>query len=174
MGVGLALSDAQLQAVIDREEAEIVRRFGANYTGGAISETVHGSTGSLYLKRAAASISSVVEYLYPGDTSPVTLVAADYYLWPAEGRIERLPWGSTASTRWGNPVVVSYIPVDDTNLRKQVLLALVQIAVDSVSPSSTGKSVSGLGYSMSTTGSAGRVWEDKRAAEYARLGWLSR
>lgn len=172
MGVGLELGDTQLQAIIDREEAEIVRRFGANWTGGAVSETVHGGGGSIYLKRAAASISSVIEYLYPGDTAPVTLTSNDYYLWPAEGRIERLPWGVSASMRWGTPVTVSYIPTDDTNLRKQVLTALVQIAIEAVAPGA-GETTSGLGYTLGKS-SARVSSEGRRSDQYARLGWLSR
>ena len=173
LGVGLALSTAQLQTVIDREEALVVSMFGANYTGAAVSETLHGGGSSLYLKRAAGSISSIVEYLYPGDTAPTTLTSADYYLWPSEGRIERLPWGASASMKWGTPVTVSYIPVDDTNLRKEVLIALVQIAINEVSPIAAGKSVSGLGYSI-TNGSGIRSTQAARGDQYARLGWLSR
>ncbi len=172
MGADGGLSDAALQRLIEREEAEIIRRFGAHWTGAAVSETVHGGGAALYLKRAATSISSIIEYVYPGDTAPVTLTASDYYLWPAEGRIERLPWGSSASTRWGTPVTVSYIPADDSYLRTQVILELIRIGA-AEDASAGGGSVSGLGYSISG-GSSSSTWQGKRNDQYARLGWLSR
>lgn len=171
MGVGLGLSDADLQIVLDREEALLVRMFGAVYTAAAISETVHGGGMSIYLKRGIASVSSIIEYQYPGDTAPVTLVAADYYAWPAEGRIERSPWGTSASSRWGTPVVVSYIPTDDRDLWRQVLIDLVKISTEE--PSSGG-SVSGLGFSVSSASSGTRQSaETRRSAALARIGWLS-
>ncbi len=176
LGVGLALSDADLQTVIDREEAELVRLFGAVYTGAAISETAHGGGKSIYLKRAAASISSIVEYLYPGDTAPTTLTAQDYCLWPSEGRVERLPWGVSSAVHWGTPIVVSYIPTDDRDLWRSVIADLVRIATEQAS-SGGGTSVSGLGFSVgasSASSTAGTGWEAQRGAAYARIGWLSR
>ncbi len=128
LGVGLGLSDADLQVVIDREEAEIVRLYGAVYTGAAISETVHGGGRAIYLKRQIGTVSSIIEYLYPGDTAPTTLTTADYYVWTSEGRIERLPWGVSSSVRWGTPIVVSYIPTDDRELWRMVEAELVRIA----------------------------------------------
>lgn len=175
LGIGLGLSDADLQTIIDREEAELVRLFGAVYTGTAISETVHGGGRSIYLKRGVASVSSVTEYIYPGDTAPVVLTSQDYYLWPAEGRIERLPWGVKASTHWGNPITVSYIPTDDTALWRMVEAELVRIATEQTATSGGG-SVSGLGFSVSESGGASSSsnWNNLRAAQYARIGWLSR
>lgn len=173
MGVGLALSAAQLQTIIDQEEAEIVRRFGANYTGVAVPETAHGGGVSLYLKRQITSVSAVTEYLYIGDTAPRTLAAVDYEIWTEEGRLERLWTGTTGAGKWGAKVVVSYIPADDTDLRKAVLTALVQIAIQSVAPSGSGGSVSGLGYSITGARTATN-WQALRGDQYARLGWLSR
>lgn len=171
LGVGLGLSDADLQVIIDREEAELVRRFGAVYTGAAISETTHGGGHSIYLKRGIGTASSIVEYLYPGDTAPVTLVAADYFVWSDEGRIERV---STASC-WGAVVAVSYIPTDDRDLWRMVLAELVRIATEQTATGGGG-GVSGLGFSVSESGggSAGANWGNLRAAQYARIGWLSR
>ncbi len=171
LGAGLGFSDADLQTVIDREEAELVQLFGAVYTGAAISETVHGHGRAIYLKRQIASVASITEYLFPGDTAPVTLTSADYYVWPAEGRIERLPWGASASRQWGTPIVVSYIPTDDTALWRMVLVELVRIATEQTA--TIGGKVSGLGYSVSSD-ATGTNWENLRQAQYARIGWLSR
>jgi hypothetical protein len=175
LGVGLGLSDTDLQAIIDREEAVLVSLFGAVYTGAAISETTHGGGHSIYLKRGITSVSSIVEYLYPGDTAPVTLVSADYYVWPAEGRIERLPYGTTAASHWGKVVTVSYIPVDDTALWRQVLIELIRISTEQPA-SGSGGSVSGLGFSVGASSSAGAAqsYTAQRSAALARLGWLSR
>ncbi len=173
-GVGLALSTSDLQTIIDREEALLVSMFGANYVVSTpVAETLHGGGESIYLKRQITSVSAVTEYLYVGDTAPRTLAAVDYEIWTEEGRLERLWTGTTGAGKWGAKVIVSYIPVDDTSLRRQVLTALVQIAVQSVSPASSGGSVSGLGYSI-TAGRTVTNWQALRGDQYARLGWLSR
>lgn len=172
LGVGLGLSDSDLQTIIDREEAELVRRFGAVYTGAAISETLEVGECErfVYLLRQITSVSSIIEYLYPGDTAPVTLVAADYFVWAKTGRIKRV---STASY-WGQVVVVTYIPVDDRDLWRMVLAELVRIATEQTATSGGG-SVSGLGFSVSESGGGGGAnWSNLRAAQYARIGWLSR
>src|SRR5678809_557072 len=112
LGIGVGLDDDTLQAVIDREEADLVRLFGPVYIAATpITETAHGGGRSIYLKRRIASVASIVESLYPGDTAPVTLIATDYYVWGQEGRIGRMPYGSTAASRWGAVVTVSYLPV---------------------------------------------------------------
>ena len=164
-GVGLGVDDATLASIIAREEAEIVRRFGANYPG-PMTETLAGGGRSLYLKRALTSVTTVVETLVLGDTVSTTLTTLDYYVWPDEGRLERL-YGC-----WGALVVVTYVPADDTDLRTSVLLELVRIATEQTAG---GGSVSGLGYSIASAGSSdGAAWARQRGAQYARLGWLSR
>ncbi len=171
LGVGLALSDADLQTVIDRDEAELVRWFGAVYTGAAIAETAHGGGRSIYLKRQIGSVSSVIEYLYVGDTAPRTLAAVDYEVWTAEGRLERLWTGTTGAGKWGAKVIVSYTPTDDRDLWRQVLLELLRISTEQ--PFSGGD-VSGLGFSVSSHRGVTPSYEAQRAAAYARIGWLSR
>jgi hypothetical protein len=174
LGVGLGLSDTDLQIILDREEAILVRMFGAVYTGGAISETTQGGGRSIYLKRQITSVSSITEYLYPGDTAPATLVAADYFIWGSEGRIERVPYGTTAASRWGRVVTVSYIPTDDRDLWRQVLIELIRISTEQ--PASGGGSVSGLGFSVGASSSSGGAdsYSAQRGAALARIGWLSR
>ncbi len=169
LGVGLALSDADLQVVLDREEAELVRWFGAVYTGAAIAETVRGGMRTIKLKRKIASVSSIIESAYLGDTAPVTLVAADYYVWASEGRIERVPYGMTAAVQWGRVVTVSYVPTDDRDLWRMVLAELVRISTEQ--PASSGGSVSGLSFSIGGS-SSGSSFEAQRAQAYARIGWL--
>jgi hypothetical protein len=173
LGAGLALSSTDLQTIIDREEAELVRRFGAHYSASPLTETAHGGGHAIYLKRQIGAITSIVEYLYPGDTAPTTLVAADYYVWGQEGRIERLPYGTTAASCWGKVITVVYTPIDDSDLRRMVLIELLRIATEQTT--SGGGGVAGLGFSVTAGGDAtGANWARQREAQYARLGWLSR
>lgn len=167
MGIGLALTTAELQAVIDREEAELVRLFGANYDGMAVSEDAVGGGPSLYLKRRIGTVSSIAEYFYLGDTA-TALTATDYYIWASEGRITRLP----ERTAWGRLVTVTYVPQDDSDLRRMVLIELIRITTEQ---SASGGSVGGLSFSMSgSSDTTGAGWKAQRQAQYARLGWLSR
>lgn len=163
-GVGLALSTSDLQTVIDQEEAEIVRRFGS--AAGARTETVRGGASSIFLKRAISSVSAVSEYYYLGDTA-TALASTDYYVWGDEGRIERI----LTAGKWGALISVTYTPVDDTLLRKSVLLDLIRIATEQ--PTS-GESVSGLSFSIGASGGDTAGYIDQRAAAYARLGWYDR
>lgn len=174
LGIGLDLTDAALQSVIDAEEAEIVRRFGPNYPGPQ-TDTVLGRRGaSLFLRRAIESVTSIVSYLYLGDTAPVTLVAADYLIWNDEGRIQCVPTGPNGYGHWGERATVVYVPADDTSLRKSVLAQLVGIGVKQSAPGGGG-SVSGLGFSVGTSGGSSSAASgiDPRSAAYARLSWLS-
>lgn len=160
LGAGGGLADADLQVLIDREEAEIVRRFGAHYVDGSttVSETVPGGRKSIYLRRAVGSVSSIQEYAYLGDTAPITLTSTDYYTWGNQGRIERL-----TQSVWGAVAIVVYVPVDDRDLRRQAIIELVRLGA----AQDTGQSVSGLGYSIS--GQDTQDWQQARAMQYARL-----
>lgn len=173
LGIGLDLSDAALQSVIDAEEAEIVRRFGPNYPGPQ-TETVRGRrVPSLYLKRAILSVTSVVEYLFLGDTNPTTLTAQDYFVWPDEGRLERISTGTYGAFHWGERAIVVYVPADDTSLRKSVLTELIRVSTEQAGSSGGGESVAGLGFSVGKSVSGGSTFDTQRSAAYARLGWLS-
>lgn len=125
--VQTGIDDTQLAALIAREEAEIVSRYGAHYIDGVtpISETVAGGMRSLYLKRRIGSISGISEAQTLGGTA-TALLASAYYLWPNEGRITRLPEGAL----WGCSVVISYVPQDDRPLRTQVLIELLRLALE--------------------------------------------
>lgn len=120
--VQTGLTDAQLQAVIDREEAWVIRALGPHYAAAlTVTETLSGDLNkNLYLKRRASSVSSVVE-------DGTTLDPDDYRLWGDEGRIERLPAGA----RWLiAPVVVTYAPQDDNLERKALIIDLIRLVVN--------------------------------------------
>ncbi len=130
-------SDTVLQHVIDREEREVIRLFGAHYVDGSttVAETLAGGTRNLYLRRRVASISSIVEYQTLDATSGSTLETGDYLLWADQGRIERMPATAVASwfaggATWGAKVLVTYVPYDDSDDRQAVIIELVRLALE--------------------------------------------
>ena len=125
--VQTALTDPQLLLVIDREDALLVRRFGAHYVDGAttVTETVPGEGTQIFLRRALTSVSAITERAGLADT-PQTLAATDYYAWLDEGRLVRLPEGAT----WGAVVAVTYVPADDNAARKAALIELVRLGLE--------------------------------------------
>jgi hypothetical protein len=160
--VSTALDDAQLQAVIDREEAEIVRRLGAAYaTGVSLAETHPGGGKSIFLRRGIGSVTTVTERVSPA-SDPVTLVATDYFAWADEGRLERLPPGG----RWGAVIVVTYAPQDDREQWRQVEAELVRLLLARTALKS--ESVAGE-YSYTAPDN----WDADRAALLRRLGFLN-
>jgi hypothetical protein len=173
LGVGLGLSEVDLDTLIAREEAEIVRRYGANYSADTpLTERVKGGQKSIYLKRPIGSVTSISEYLFLGDSAPQVLSSTDYYVWNEEGRIERVYGYGYGSGKWGVVVSAVYTPVDDTDLRKQVLIELLRITTEQ---STTGGGVSGLGFSISgSSDNSGTGWANQRNAQYNRLGWFTR
>ncbi len=156
--VQTGLTDANLQVIIDRIEAEIVRLFGAHYTNGAgtITETVAGEgLMNLYLRRPLTSVSSVVE----DDEALTQGHDEDYYAYPAQGRIERRPSG----TKWGELIAVTYVPADDNALRRDVIIDLLRQALSRTALKS--ESVAGE-YSYTA-----EDWELARAEIIRRLGF---
>lgn len=119
------LSDSELQDVIDRIEADITAKIGAAYDGSAISETVEGGYGDIFLKRAIGSISSITERATLDSTTTTTMTTSDYYTWGKQGRITRLPRGSI----WGAAVTVSYVPTDDSEKWKMATVDLLKMTL---------------------------------------------
>lgn len=154
--VQTSLDDAQLQGVIDREEAEVITRYGAHYDGTAITEVCDGGTCSLFLKRRIGSVSSISEASSLGGTQTM-LTSTQYYAVAGQGGIIRLAEG----TRWGRYVSVSYVPADDSALRRQVLIELVRLALEQTAMKS--ENVAGE-YSYQAPD-----WEAQRRALYRRL-----
>lgn len=124
--VQTGVDDVELQTIIDREEAEIIARYGAHADGSsAIVETVDGGSGSLYLKRRVLSITSISERQSLGGAA-TTLSSTQYHVWAGQARVTRLSEG----TRWGRSVTVTYVPADDRPLRTQVVVELVRQALE--------------------------------------------
>lgn len=121
--VTTGIQDTPLQAIIDREEAVMVQRCGAHYvdTSTRITETLHGGYPLLHLSQKVASVYRVTE-----DGTVLSQTNGDFRVWEMEGTLERLPAGST----WGAVVAAIYVPYNDNERRKAVLIELVRLALD--------------------------------------------
>lgn len=134
--VRTSLSDSQLQSVIDREEAEVIRLYGAHYVGGSttVSETLAGGMKNLYLRRRLTSVTSITEYQTSDATSGTLLTAvSDYRVWAAQGRIERMPSTNVSGFGvgvWGAIVAIVYVPADDNDLRRAAIIDLCRLALE--------------------------------------------
>lgn len=176
LGIGTDLSSADLETVIDREDDEIVRRYGAHFVNSTttLTEIAHGGGSSLYLKRAITSITSVTESLYLGDSAPIVLTTADYYAWPSEGRLQRLSGYGPAGARWGAVVTVVYVPQNDNALRSQVLIDLVRLSLERRASGTWNETKTTGTISHTVSGGVGATgWDEQRASVMRRLGYLS-
>lgn len=119
--VNTALSDVNLQTVIDRIEAQIVERIGSPQTDlmeTTVTKTLRGEGFYLFMPTEIYSVVSVTE-----DGS---LLTSDQYQTWGGGVIERLPFESF----WGDRTVVVYKPVDDRLKRAQVIIDLVRLMIE--------------------------------------------
>ena len=120
--VNTSMSDDNLQAVIDRVEAQIKERIGAPWTDddtpSQIVKTMRGEGVSLFLPTEIHTVVSIVE-------DGLTLESDQYLVWGG-GVIERLPINSV----WGDRCEVTYQPVDDRLKRTQVIIDLVRIVLE--------------------------------------------
>jgi hypothetical protein len=155
------VSDPDLSVIIEREEQAIIDRLGAHYAADLdITEILPGEDGSsMYLRRALTSVSLLREKAAITDSSWTTLtVNSHYYVWAAEGRIQRL------SGVWGALVEVTYTPADDNAARKAVIVELVRLALERTAMKS--ESVAGE-YSYTSP-----EWELERSRLLRRLGFM--
>ena len=150
------LGDADMQALIDDEDAQMQARLGVHADGiVSVTETVTaGGSGSVAVGRPIASVTSISERPRGGIAGVVapTLYGIDD---AAGGLIERL-YG-----RWDRRVTVTYSPADDTAARRRVLIELVRGRIERTAMAS--ESVAGE-YSY-----AAPDWEAERQRLYATL-----
>jgi len=119
--IGTSLSDANLQLVIDRVEAQIAEKVGAPQSDAydvQVAKTLRGEGSLLFVPTEIYSVVSIVE-------DDVALDSDEYRAW-AGGVIERLSQG----TNWGKRCVVTYKPADDRSKRKQVIVDLVRLVLE--------------------------------------------
>ena len=125
--VETTLSDAELQIVIDRIEAEITESLGESFTvldGDDLTETHAGYTQSLFLNRKIASVTTVTEYSsLVGSVGRVLTADQEYVVWPKEGRLERI------TGRWGAKVTVAYQPLDQDKKWKSAIIDLLKLTL---------------------------------------------
>lgn len=128
--VDTGLTDAELQAVIDRVESEITDEIGAPYGDGVtITETLKGGGRNLYLKRPVSSVSSVTEYASLSDTTGNALTENEqFFVWGNQGRLERIS-AIYGDILWSRVVKVVYAPADQREKRKGVIIDLVRIVI---------------------------------------------
>lgn len=166
-----SLSDAQLQSVIDREEAEVIRLYGAHYVDGSttVSETMEGGLRNLYLRRRLTSVTSITEYQTSDSTDGTVLTAvSDYRIWAAQGRIERMPSTNVSGFGvgvWGAIVTIVYVPADDNDLRRAAIIDLCRLALERTALKS--ESIAGE-YSYTAP-----EWGEARAEILQRLGFVN-
>ena len=129
------LVDLALQRVLDAEESEIIRRYGAHASQ---TEMLTGGNARLGLSRQAASVTSVTEV-----ASEVTTVLAadDYRLWYGTS-LERLMTGTNPRQYWGDRVTVVYVPTERNAQRTLALVNLCKLtlAYEGVKSQSIGQS----------------------------------
>jgi hypothetical protein len=116
------LSNDALQRIIDSEDGEITRRFGAPTTQ---TETFKGGESYVFLSRLASSITSVTEEV---NETTTTLAVDDYDLWWNQA-LQRDADGTNGRGTWGERVTVVYVPQTTTPQRTLLLIQLVQLAV---------------------------------------------
>lgn len=118
------LSDAALLGMLSAAEAEI------DMAAGPVGSTVALFSGGgtlLVLGRAASAFTSVIE---TWGSTVTTLAADDYLVHPGGYVLERLNTGTNPRSRWWGRITVTYTPVDDANLRKDVQRELVSLAIN--------------------------------------------
>ena len=121
--VTTGMLDTPLQAIINREEAIMVERCGEHYVDATthITEVIQGGYGQLFLSRKVSSIFRVTE-----DGVVLSQTNDDFQVWESGGILLRQVSGTT----WGSVVSVIYVPYNDNERRKAVLIELVRLALD--------------------------------------------
>ncbi|MBP7572064.1 MAG: hypothetical protein KBA95_18565 [Acidobacteria bacterium] len=143
-------TDAELSAIIDREESALVRKLGPHGDGiTPVTATIYPVGGALFLPRPAVSVTSVGGVAWAA--TGLTLVAG-------EGRI--------AGGAWSAGVLVVYVPADDRDERTAALIDLVRLTLER--RAMKGESVAG-----EHSYSAPQSWEAERASIYRRLIYAS-
>lgn len=122
--VSTGLGAADMQTILDREEAMLVRACGAHPDGAtALTETHRPEGAHVYLRHGIVSVSSVEERS-AGSSTWSTLDDDAYEMDEGAGMIERI------SGAWSSRVRVTYVPADRTSDRKAALIDLCRLAIE--------------------------------------------
>jgi len=149
------LGDVALQRLIDAAELAITRRYGSL---AAFTELRRGGGSLLFLSRASASITTIVERVGdPLGQADVTLAPADYTVLPGGLTLRREYTGPHPRAGWQWDVVVTYTPLDDSADRIRATIALVKLDINN-NPGLTAESV----------GDWSQTYADNSAMNYGR------
>lgn len=123
--VPTGLADAALDRILDDAEEMVIKRHGPL---ASVAETRQPArlVDTVYLSRKASSITTVAELV----DETVTALAADDYELVGDRRLRRLDTGTNGREFWGDRVVVTYVPEDDTNRRVMVIIDLARLAIE--------------------------------------------
>lgn len=139
------LDDAEVQLLVDEANLAIVDRFGPHANPSAPITVQLDSDGrrTLDLIRPIDTTHPVVVVDTPrwDPDGAVTLVDADYQISNGGRTLVRRGWpGATSSSgitldrdgrrAFGDSVSITYVPVDDGNQRQEVIIGLVQLAIE--------------------------------------------
>lgn len=118
------LADNELQRIIDEGAAEIARLYGPDPDAGApVVEVIPAGDTLIFLSRPAATITSVV--ITDSAGTETTLVAdTDFRTWYGGRVIERV-----GGLYWA-PSTVTYVPLDDTSQRQEVVIKLAILTLE--------------------------------------------
>lgn len=122
----VGMSDDDLDAVIERVEADVADVVGPAWSDGLeLTETAAPTGATLFVERPISAVVSVTEYadFTTGATSTALTAGDGFFVWPDRGQIDRL------GGDWSPRVVVVYEPADDTARRKAVVIDLVRLAL---------------------------------------------
>lgn len=120
------LQAADIQALLDRIEAQIVDVLGNPYVDASttITETHAGYGRDLLLNRRISTIDTVTEFDSLTDATGTELTEnTHFYVWPNEGRLQRM----TNAGKWGAKVTVEYVPADDRHKWKEAEIDLARL-----------------------------------------------
>jgi len=121
-----SLDDDSLQLLLDAAEDEITRYAGDPDTA---TEWFGGGQHQVVLSRQAERIVSVSERGLRWSTDETTLETDDYELDPFGVTIYRLVNGTNSRYRWFGRVAVTYVPADESAIRKSVQIDLANLMV---------------------------------------------
>lgn len=125
------LLDAALGRLNESADFRVIERAGpvASETESFIifkpNDYPDGRDRVLTLERSPGVITSISEQLF--DNTPVILSVDDYSV--IGDQLERLNDGTNPRFYWGHRVIVVYAPVDNTTVRKGVIIDLVKLEV---------------------------------------------
>jgi len=122
--VKTTLADDAVQRILDANEAEIVRRFGA---GSPVTETLYPlGHAYLFLSWPATAITSISE---TRDGVTTVLAANDYSHAAGSNILRRLDTGTNSYSTW-DLVTIAYTVTDATAERRRVLIRVSQFDIE--------------------------------------------